>query len=71
MTVFEKFVYGCGLPVGFGLLRCFPRRLRGRLIVGLRLLLGQHAISDEAPADVSFSNLLEVFESMKSKQLGV
>jgi glycosyltransferase involved in cell wall biosynthesis len=62
LTPYERYVLGSALQVGFSALRHFPSGLRERLIGRLRALIGQHAISDQAPTVPSFRNLVEVFE---------
>jgi hypothetical protein len=66
MSLVEKAVYGVAFPVGFSVLRLAPTGLRAGLISRLRRLIGQHAIrnTDTSPA---FDNLLDVFESMRSR----
>ena len=46
-----------------------PAGLRSGVIARLRRLIGQHAICNTSDATPTFDNLLDVFESMKSKPL--
>ena len=70
MYLFEKLIYGLGLPVGFRILRIVPNGFRARAVAALRRMIGQHPISEKS-AGGPFNNLLEVFESMNSTQAAV
>ena len=69
MTSFEKAFYGVAFPIGFSLLRRAPTGLRSSVVARLRRLIGQHAIRNPSDVPPTFNNLLDVFESMKSKPL--
>ena len=66
MTLLEKAVYGISFPIGFSVLRLLPSGVRAGLIGRLRRLIGQHAIRS-ADSSPTFENLLDVFESMRSR----
>jgi hypothetical protein len=69
MSMVEKTLYGISFPIAFAALRLAPIGWRTSLIAHLRRLIGQHAMKDEPARSARFANLVEVFESMDTRQV--
>jgi len=67
MTLGERLSYGVAMPVGFSLLRLIPTGLRETLVLRLRKLIGQHAMSDRIDTQ-RFDTLVDVFSHVEAQR---
>ena len=68
MTRGENIAYALALPLGFKLLRFFPKILRQGIISSLRKAIGQHAIVNESLSSRHFNNLIEVYNYLDASK---